>query len=111
MGFFYLGGLELAMVLEDITQNGSKHRNIASRISGSVDSNVILQNIHTFYKEAITTQFITYQATFTPSAITVHSTENLVDNLFEAIPANHTCQYHIYKIGKAAKTYLGGVGI
>lgn len=86
MGFFYLGGLELAMVLEDITQNGSKHRNIASRISGSVDSNVILQNIHTFYKEAITTQFITYQATFTPSAITVHSTENLVDNLFEAIP-------------------------
>lgn len=39
-----------------------------------------------FCKETITAQFITNQATFTPSAITVHSTENLVDNLFEAIP-------------------------
>lgn len=101
MGFFYSGGLELAMVLEVITQNGSKHRNITSRISGSVDSSVILQNIHSFYREAITTQFITNQATSTPSAITVQSTENLVDNLFEAIPVNHTCQYHIYKPGKA----------
>lgn len=84
---------------------------VTLRVSKYVDSSVILQYIQTFYKDTITTQFITNQATLTASAITVHSTKNLVDNLFQSIPANHTCQYHIYKTGKACKTYLGGAGM
>lgn len=59
---------------------------VTLRVSKYVDSSVILQYIQTFYKDTITTQFITNQATLTASAITVHSTKNLVDNLFQSIP-------------------------